>query len=82
MPPESVPDEPSGEERCTLILVLVTLLGILIGEGVGFRVEGSALCGMCQGQAPQHGYMRIYSRYPARPLSRGGSAQMCPRTGG
>ena len=28
----------------TLIFALVTLLGILIGEGVGLRVDGSALC--------------------------------------
>ncbi len=30
----------SGEDRCTRTLALVTLLGILIGDGVGFLVEG------------------------------------------
>lgn len=34
----------SGEDRCTLILELVTLLGILIGEGVGFLIHWNALC--------------------------------------
>ena len=34
-----IPLEFSGEERCTLIFVPVTLLGILIGEGVGFLAD-------------------------------------------
>ena len=42
MPPESAPSEPSGEERCTLIFAPVTLVGILIGDGVGFREDGSS----------------------------------------
>lgn len=35
---------PSGDDRWTLIFALVTLLGIRIGEGVGFRVDVSELC--------------------------------------
>lgn len=35
----------SSAEDCTLIFALVELFGILMGEGVGFRMECAALCG-------------------------------------
>lgn len=35
----------SSAEDCTLIFTLVELFGILMGDGVGFRMECAALCG-------------------------------------
>ena len=49
--PELTSTASSVEDRWTLILALVRLLGILIGEGVGFLVEGNALWNGRQAEA-------------------------------
>ncbi len=40
-----LPSALSSAEDCTLIFALVELFGILMGDGVGFRMECAALCG-------------------------------------